>query len=135
SLGLAPLGPEARREIVLTLAADHPVRLICRATGWPRSSVYHDAAPAADEGRLRRALARLAARWPTYCYRRLTAMLRREGWAVNGKRVRRLMAEMGLKGKAPLRRRRTTDSRHDFPRYPNLGRGPGGDPPRSRPGR
>jgi hypothetical protein len=30
------------------------------------------------------------------------------------------MAEMGLKGKAPVRRRRTTDSRHDFPRYPNL---------------
>jgi transposase InsO family protein len=47
-------------------------------------------------------------------------MLRREGWSVNGKRVRRLMAEMGLKGKAPVRRRRTTDSRHDFTRYPNL---------------
>jgi transposase InsO family protein len=47
-------------------------------------------------------------------------MLRREGWWVNGKRVRRLMAEMGLKGKAPVRQRRTTDSRHDFPRYPNL---------------
>ena len=47
-------------------------------------------------------------------------MLRREGWSVNGKRVRRLMAEMGLKGKAPHRGRRTTDSRHGFPRYPNL---------------
>jgi transposase InsO family protein len=47
-------------------------------------------------------------------------MLRREGWTVNGKRVRRLMAEMGLEGKAPVRRRRTTDSRHDFPRYANL---------------
>jgi transposase InsO family protein len=30
------------------------------------------------------------------------------------------MVEMGLKGKAPARRRRTTDSRHNFPRYPNL---------------
>lgn len=30
------------------------------------------------------------------------------------------MAEMGLKGKAPARGRRTTDSRHDFLRYPNL---------------
>jgi transposase InsO family protein len=47
-------------------------------------------------------------------------MLRRKGRSVNGKRVRRLMAEMDLKGKAPDRRRRTTDSRHDFPRYPNL---------------
>ncbi len=99
---------------------EYPLRLICRATGWPRSSIYREDAPAADEGRLRRALGRLTARWPTYGYRRLTAMLRREGWSVNGKRVRRLMAEMGLKGKAPVRRRRTTDSRHDFPRYPNL---------------
>jgi transposase InsO family protein len=50
-------------------------------------------------------------------------MLRREGWSVNGKRVRRLMTEMGLQGKAPVRRRRTTDSRHEFPRYPNLVQG------------
>ncbi len=85
-----------------------------------RSSVYHDAAQAVDEGRLCRALGRLAARWPTYGYRRLTAMLRREGWAVIGKRVRRRMAEMGLQGKTPVRRRRTTDSRHDFPRDPYL---------------
>jgi transposase InsO family protein len=47
-------------------------------------------------------------------------MLKREGYPANGKRVRRLMAEMGLRGKTPVRRRRTTDSRHDFPRYPNL---------------
>jgi putative transposase len=47
-------------------------------------------------------------------------MLRREGWSVNGNRVRRLMADMGFKGEAPARRRRTTDSRHDFPRYPNV---------------
>ena len=60
------------------LSVEYPLRLICRATGWPRSSVYHDAAPAADEGRLRRALRRLAARWHTYGYRRLTVMLRRE---------------------------------------------------------
>src|SRR5262249_55186599 len=77
SLGLAPLGPETRREVVLSLTAEYPVRLICRATGWPRSSVYHEAATAADERQLRHALQRLAARWPTYGYRRLTAMLRR----------------------------------------------------------
>jgi transposase InsO family protein len=47
-------------------------------------------------------------------------MLRREDWPVNGKRARRLLAEMGLKRKAPFRRRRMTDSRHDLRRYPNL---------------
>jgi transposase InsO family protein len=30
------------------------------------------------------------------------------------------MAEMGLKGEAPRRKRRTTNSEHGFPRYPNL---------------
>jgi transposase InsO family protein len=120
SLDLAALGPEARRQVVLTLSAEYPQRLICRATDWPRSSVHHHTAPAVDEGRLRRTLRRLAALWPTYGYRRLTAMLRREGWPVNGKRVRRLMAELGIKGNSPVRRRRTTDSRHDFPRYLNL---------------
>src|SRR4051812_6513288 len=67
-------------------AAENPAHLSCRATGWPRGGLYHHAAPAADEGRLRRELARLAARWPTYGYRRLAARLRREGWSVDGKR-------------------------------------------------
>jgi len=104
----------------MALAADYPVRLVCRATGWPRSSLYLQAAVSADEAELRAALARLAGAWPTYGYRRLTAMLRREGRVVNGKRVRRLMAELGLTGKVPARRVRTTDSGHAFPRYPNL---------------
>ena len=47
-------------------------------------------------------------------------MLKREGVAINGKRVRRLMAELGIMGERPARRPRTTDSRHAFPRYPNL---------------
>jgi putative transposase len=43
----------------------------------------------------------------------------REG--TNSKRVRRLMHELGLAGKAPKRRRtRTTNSEHPYPRYPNL---------------
>jgi transposase InsO family protein len=78
--------------------SQYKARLICRATRWPRTSIYHDTTPETDEGELRQALGRLTARWPTCGYRRLTVTLRREGWAVNGKRVRRLMAEMGLQG-------------------------------------
>ena len=103
----------------MALTADYPARLICRATGWPRSSLYLRPSPPAGEGRLRQAVARLAGEWPTYGYRRLTAMLRREGWRVNGKRVRRVMAELGIRGKAPPRRVRTTDGAHALPRYPN----------------
>ncbi len=104
----------------MTLAAEYPTRLICRATGWPRSSLYLESTGSADGPRLRHAIGRLAGRWPTYGYRRLTVMLRREGWQVNQKRVRRVMHELDLYGKAPARKCRTTDSRHDFPRYPNL---------------
>jgi putative transposase len=46
--------------------------------------------------------------------------MRREGWPVNGKRVRRWMEELGINGTPPPRGKRTTNSNHVFPRYPNL---------------
>ena len=104
----------------MKLASEHPVRLLCRALNCPRAGLYRAPPAAAGEADLRRAVERLAGAWPTYGYRRLTALLRREGRTVNGKRVRRVMAELGLQGKAPPRRVRTTDSGHAFPRYPNL---------------
>jgi len=59
--------------------------------------------------------------WPTYGYRRVTAQIRRDKqWMVNHKRVRRLMREMGLQGRVKAKKQRTTDSRHSYPRYPNL---------------
>jgi putative transposase len=104
----------------MKLAGEHPVRLLCRALGCPRAGLYRTPSTAAGEADLRRAVERLAGTWPSYGYRRIAAMLRREGRSVNGKRVRRVMAELGLRGKAPARRVRTTDSTHAFPRYPNL---------------
>jgi transposase InsO family protein len=105
----------------MTLTAQYPARLVCRLLDCPRSGPYRrPAPPPPEEADLRAALQRLAGEWPTYGYRRLTALLRREGWEVNGKRVRRLMAELGIHGTLPVRRKRTTDSNHTFPRWPNL---------------
>jgi putative transposase len=103
----------------LSLADQYPIRLLCRLLGVTRSSVYYRPRPAIDEAMLKTALLDLAAEWPTYGYRRLTAMMQRLGWPVNAKRVRRWMDELGLCGAAPKRRTRTTNSQHDFPRYPN----------------
>lgn len=47
-------------------------------------------------------------------------MLQRQGQEINHKRVARLMRELGLVGKQPVRRKRTTNSNHSFQRYPNL---------------
>ena len=71
---------------------------------------------------LRDLIQRLALRFPAYGRPRLTAELKRQGWAVNHKRVGRILREDNL---LCLRKRKflaTTDSRHDFRVYPNLAR-------------
>jgi putative transposase len=105
----------------MKLAPTYPIRLVCRLLGVPRSSVYTARPPAPDADAIfKTALLDLAGQWPTYGYRRLTVMMRRLGWPVNSKRVRRWMDELGIHGAPPTRRRRTTNSNHSFPRYPNL---------------
>jgi putative transposase len=74
----------------------------------------------AEEVELRDAMQRIALEFPSYGWPRMTEELKRRGWAVNHKRVYRLMREDNL---LCLRRRKfvvTTDSAHHLPVYPNL---------------
>ncbi len=103
----------------MKLIADHPVEVVCRALDFPRSSIYYRGKEP-DESSLKKAISELAAAWPTFGYRRLTAMLKRENWRVNRKRVLRLMREMGLLRAVKPKKKRTTDSEHSHPRYSNL---------------
>jgi putative transposase len=105
---------------MMLLLRDHfPINTLCEVLGVARSSVYY--APRSDEDRpLRDALIEVAGRWPTYGYRRLTKQLQREGRVINSKLVRKLMHKLGIVGKAPQRKPRTTDSGHAYPRFPNL---------------
>jgi len=69
---------------------------------------------------LRDAIHRIALEWSSYGRPRITAELRRQGWTVNPKRVRRLLREDNL---LCLRKRKfvvTTDSNHGRKVYPNL---------------
>lgn len=59
----------------------------------PRPRVPH---PRPDEAKARASVRRVALRLVTYGHRRVWAMLRREGWTINRKRVHRLMREEGL---------------------------------------
>lgn len=71
---------------------------------------------------LRDAIQRVALEWPSYGRRRITRELHRRGWAVNWKRVYRLMREDNL---LCVRKRKfvvTTDSNHGRKVYPNLAR-------------
>ena len=105
----------------MKLARTYPLRMVCRLLNLPRSSIYYQPTLVPDaDAMFKAALLELAGEWPTYGYRRLTGMMRRLGWAVNGKRVRRWMEELNINGAPPARTRRTTDSNHAFPRFPNL---------------
>jgi putative transposase len=104
---------------MLSLREHYPIQKLCEVLGVPRSSAYYEPRPGEDRP-LRDALIKVAGEWPTYGYRRLTKQLQREGQIVNAKCVRRLMHELGIVGKAPQRKPRTTDSGHAYPRYSNL---------------
>ena len=60
-----------------------------------------------DERLLIERLHHLSRSYPRYGYRRIWAMLRREGWRVNRKRVQRLWRMEGLKVPPKARKQRT----------------------------
>ena len=65
--------------------------------GQPRTTQRRARKVASDEGALRGDIMRLASRFGRYGYRRVTDMLRIEGWGVNHKRVERIWRQEGLK--------------------------------------
>ena len=79
-------------------------RRACGLAGLGRSS-YRYPRQGADESGLRERLKELAAERRRYGYRRLTVLLRREGQAVNHKRVYRLYREEGLSVRRRKRKR------------------------------
>lgn len=99
---------------------------MCTLSEVSRAGYYRHwraCAPRREEAGLSDAIQRLALAHRHYGYRRIAALLRREGWCVNAKRVLRLMREDNL---LCLRRKTfvpaTTDSKHRFRVWPNLAR-------------
>ncbi len=86
-------------------------RRACRLVGIGRSVLRYHGRVRADEGALRRRLLELAAERPRFGYRRLHALLRREGVVVNHKRVERLYREEGLAVRRRTRKRVARDGR------------------------
>ena len=71
--------------------------------GRARSTLRYTPADRSAERPLIGAIRRLARQHPRWGYRRIHALLRRQGWAVNLKCVHRLWRQMGLR--RPVRRR------------------------------
>jgi transposase InsO family protein len=92
-------------------------------TGLSRAGFYRSRTPrqaSPVEMEVRDEMQRIAVESPAYGYRRITAELRHRGFAVNRKRVLRMMGEDNLLCVRRRAFRVTTDSRHNLPVYPNL---------------
>lgn len=101
------------------LRKTYSIELLCRVLQYARSSYYYRRQPR-DEGAIRARIQETQGQWPTYGYRRITAQLQREEVLISQNRVRRLRKLMHLQAKTKAKKRRTTNSQHPFPRYPNL---------------
>ncbi len=72
-------------------------RRACRIIGQPRSTHRRQPTTPDDEDQLTADIVELARQYGRYGYRRITALLRSSGWAVNKKRVERIWRREGLK--------------------------------------
>jgi putative transposase len=84
-------------------------RRACRVVGQHRSTQRLPApVPSDDEAELREFLRGFARRRPRWGWRRAAKELRRAGWQVNNKRVRRLWRDEGLQVPAKIKKQRLT---------------------------
>jgi putative transposase len=99
-----------------------PVVAQCRLLKVARSTLYYRPVPvSADDLAVMRRIDELHLAWPFYGSRRMAAVLRREGWAVNRKRAKRLMRVMAIE--AIYQKPNTSKGHPDHTVYPYLLRG------------
>lgn len=111
-------------EVAMSLDKNYPVRLLQKVLGFSRSSYYafkeRLSNPEVRDEALRKQIAEVALRRPSYGYRRVTHELKREGLNVNHKRIYSLMKADGLLCKRKRKWTKTTDSEHGLNVFPNL---------------
>ena len=101
---------------------DLSIRRQCRLLSVARSGVYRAPRAANDDDlALMRAIDELFMAWPFLGSRRMTVMLRADGWRVNRKRVQRLMRKMGIVALGP--KPRTSKAAPGHKAFPYLLRG------------
>jgi len=116
------MNPVARLSLVDRGDDDLSIVAQCRLLKVARSSLYwRPAAVSEDDLRLMRQIDELYLATPFYGSRRMVAALHRDGWAVNRKRVRRLMRVMRIE--AIYQKPNTSRRQPEHVVYPYLLRG------------
>ena len=102
------VSPSAKRRAVKHIEEEDLGRRAqaCRALGLARSGYYRLPQQSVESRRIRKEIIELSQKHPRYGYRRILALLRRQGWTINGKRVQRVRREEGYKVSQKQRRTR-----------------------------
>jgi putative transposase len=85
-----------------------------------RSTFYYRRKESPEDAGIIDKIGAICLEFPGYGYRRVTRHLQDDKLTINHKKVLRLMRESGLLCRKKRRRVVTTNSKHPFPRYPNL---------------
>ena len=72
-------------------------RRACRVLEQPRSTQRYQKIKALDKDLLRAKVIELPSQYGRHGYRRVTALLRKQGWIINHRRVERIWRAEGLK--------------------------------------
>jgi len=98
------VGPVAARRALIEPVEQPSIRRQCELLEISRSVYYYEPCPESEENlQLMRQLDELHLEYPVYGSRRLAVLLGRRGYAVNGKRVVRLLGVMGIEAIYPRR--------------------------------
>lgn len=107
------------------MSSRYPVTLLCRVAEVPRATYYKwrknaplREARQAKDADLKEHILAIHKLYPAYGYKRVRTALRKEGFAVNHKKVRRLMRELGVC--SVIRKKRPYAGRKPSVVFPNV---------------
>ena len=100
------VGPANKRRAVKMVVEESlgVIAQACRALGLSRSGFYLAKRASVESRRMRKEIIELSKKHPRYGDRRVTAMMRRDGFVINNKRVQRVRREEGFQVKKRQRR-------------------------------
>ena len=110
-------------EMIKEKSGNMSVLQMCEGLGLCRSGYYRwlsGGVGVDGDLELREEIQSIALEWSAYGYRRITAELRRRGYVINHKRVRRVMREDNLLCLRKKSFMKITNSDHKHLIYPNL---------------
>lgn len=109
-----------RVEIARTLRPEYPARLLCRLLNISPSTFYYASSLKRDLTNLAITVQTLLVMFPFYGARKMYDQLLRDRVFCTRQEVSLIYRELGLLRKRPPPKVRTTDSRHEHPRFPNI---------------